>query len=275
MGEPGSERRRPLAAAAGAGGPGAAVPGPRAGGPTRPSGRWSPPGSAGSATRPVPGPLGGAPVAGHLRRGRPVGPGAGRRAAGRGGRAGRRRPVPAPQLGGGRHHLLGRRLPGRGGRAHRPLLRAPRRSTTSCGPSSPGVVVTADRFGHNDYLATYDGLLSGRPGTRWLVVGEAPDRRPAARARALRRRCSTPIRSPAPCPSIRTRRPSSASPRAPPATPRASIHSHRTIGCETRQLDYMFPDGRTAPDHRGAGRPLHRDAQRLPGAAAPGRGRST
>ena len=39
------------------------------------------------------------------------------------------------------------------------------------------------------------------------------------------------------------RRPSSASPRARPATPRASIHSHRTIGFETRQLDHMFPRG--------------------------------
>ncbi len=25
--------------------------------------------------------------------------------------------------------------------------------------------------------------------------------------------------------------------------PKGVVHSHRTIGCETRQLDYMFPPG--------------------------------
>jgi acyl-CoA synthetase len=39
---------------------------------------------------------------------------------------------------------------------------------------SPQVVVTADRFGRNDYLETYAGPISGRPGTRWLVVGDPP-----------------------------------------------------------------------------------------------------
>ena len=40
--------------------------------------------------------------------------------------------------------------------------------------TSPAVVVTADRFGHNDYLANYGALLSSRPGGRWLVVRGTP-----------------------------------------------------------------------------------------------------
>ena len=51
--------------------------------------------------------------------------------------------------------------------------------------------------------------------------------------------------------------------------PKGVIHSHRTIGCEARQLDYMFPTGWAAHDHRGTGGALHRDAQRLPRAHAP------
>ena len=31
-----------------------------------------------------------------------------------------------------------------------------------------------ERFGHNDYLATYSELLRRRPGPRWLVVGDTP-----------------------------------------------------------------------------------------------------
>src|SRR5688500_4129200 len=36
--------------------------------------------------------------------------------------------------------------------------------------TSPDVVVTADRFGHNDFLATYDALLGGSDGPLSLVV---------------------------------------------------------------------------------------------------------
>ena len=39
----------------------------------------------------------------------------------------------------------------------------PRRSTTSSGATSPDVIVTADQFGHNDFVATYDVLLADRP----------------------------------------------------------------------------------------------------------------
>ena len=39
---------------------------------------------------------------------------------------------------------------------------------------SPSVVVTADRFGHNDFLATYESLLAVQAEARWLVVGDTP-----------------------------------------------------------------------------------------------------
>ncbi len=38
----------------------------------------------------------------------------------------------------------------------------------------PTVVVTADRFGHSDYLATYESLLAEHPVATWLVVGDTP-----------------------------------------------------------------------------------------------------
>ena len=75
----------------------------------------------------------------------------------------------------------------------------PRRSTTSSASTVPDVVVTADRFGHTDYLAIYETLLARPPGP--AVAGRRATRRPAAlpaRSHALRRSCSTPTPSPAP-----------------------------------------------------------------------------
>ena len=84
---------------------------------------------------------------------------------------------------------------------------------------SPDVVVTADRFGHNDYLATYERLLSGtRPAGWWpreRRTGGAP-----CRGQAVDRTARRPNPSPARARSIRTRRPSSPSPRGPPGTRR-------------------------------------------------------
>ena len=131
-------------------------------------------------------------------------------------------------------------------------------------------MVTADRFGHNDYLAIYSELLGTGPGPLWLVVGgHAAERTlPAGAvpfASMLDRRAD--------------RRPAGVDPDAPALVgftsgttrdPKGVVHSHRTIGFETRQLDCMFPDRWPAPDHRGPGRPFHRDAQRLPHAAAAG-----
>ena len=50
----------------------------------------------------------------------------------------------------------------------------PRRSTTSSRPRRPDVIVTADRFGHSDYLSTYGALVERRPVPLWLVVGDTP-----------------------------------------------------------------------------------------------------
>jgi len=102
------------------------------------------------------------------------------------------------------------------------------------------------------------------------VVGGRRDRptRPAGGGRPPSGRCSTAIRSSLRSGSIPT----------PPAIvgftsgttrdPKGVIHSHRTIGCETRQLDHLFPQRRATPDHRVAGGSLHRHAQRVLGAVA-------
>ena len=80
-----------------------------------------------------------------------------------------------PELGGGRHHLLGRRLPRCGRRARSCTSTGPRRSSTSCGATAPDVVVTADRLrprrlpGHLRRPAAPTD-----PGPLWLVVGETP-----------------------------------------------------------------------------------------------------
>ena len=109
--------------------------------------------------------------------------------------------------------------------------------------TSPAVVVTADRFGHNDYLANYAGLLSGSPDARWLVVrGTAPGAHLPPGA--------VPFES---CLGAdQLVRPLPVDPDGPAIIgftsgttrdPKGVIHSHRTIGCEARQLDYMFPKG--------------------------------
>jgi acyl-CoA synthetase len=110
------------------------------------------------------------------------------------------------------------------------------------GATSPDVVVTADRFGHMDYLATYSDLLDGRDGPRWLVAGEssAPDLPPGATT-IQTMFDGDPIAGPV-----------AVDPDSPAIVaftsgttrdPKGVVHSHRTIGCETRQLDYMFPRG--------------------------------
>ena len=137
--------------------------------------------------------------------------------------------------------------------------------------TSPDVVVTAERFGHNDYLATYSELLAeatGRP--LWLVVGETAAAGPA-------RRRATPFESLLDADPVVG--PAEVDPDAPAIVgftsgttrdPKGVVHSHRTIGCETRQLDYLFPKGGPPQITGCPGGPLHRHAQRLPGAAAAG-----
>ncbi len=108
--------------------------------------------------------------------------------------------------------------------------------------TAPDVIVTADHFGHTDYLGLYDTLLSGSPDSRWLVVGETPKAQLPSGATAFASRLDgQPILEP-----LRV------DPDAPAVVgftsgttrdPKGVVHSHRTIGCEARQLEQFFPTG--------------------------------
>ena len=108
--------------------------------------------------------------------------------------------------------------------------------------TAPDLVVTAEQFGHNDYLADYTDLLGRRPVPLWLVVGEtAAADLPAAARPFASLLDADPVVDPA-----------EVDPDAPTVIgftsgttrdPKGVVHSHRTIGCETRQLDYLFPQG--------------------------------
>jgi acyl-CoA synthetase (AMP-forming)/AMP-acid ligase II len=108
--------------------------------------------------------------------------------------------------------------------------------------TQPDVLVTADRFGNSDYLARYEALLSRRSGPLWLVVhGAEQGALPRAATAWKDVRNGAPITAPA-----------QVDPDAPAIVgftsgttrdPKGVVHSHRTIGCETRQLDYLFPTG--------------------------------
>jgi acyl-CoA synthetase (AMP-forming)/AMP-acid ligase II len=108
--------------------------------------------------------------------------------------------------------------------------------------TAPEVVVTADRFGHSDHLAVYEKLLADHPAPLWLVVGDTPPGDLPAGATSFEALLQgDPVASPA-----------DVDPDAPAIVaftsgttrdPKGVIHSHRTIGFETRQLDDMFPTG--------------------------------
>ena len=111
------------------------------------------------------------------------------------------------------------------------------------GATAPDVVVTADRFGHNDYLAAYTDLLQQHPVPLWLVAADAG-------AGATLPPTATPFASLLGADPLTA--PAAVDPDAPAIVgftsgttrdPKGVVHSHRTIGCEARQLDYMFPKG--------------------------------
>jgi acyl-CoA synthetase (AMP-forming)/AMP-acid ligase II len=108
--------------------------------------------------------------------------------------------------------------------------------------TDPDVVVTVDRFGATDHLATYESLLADHPGSRWLVVGDTPARGLPARATPFEWMLDgVPLAAPL-----------AVDPGSPAligftsgttSNPKGVIHSHRTIGFEARQLDLLFPRG--------------------------------
>ncbi len=108
--------------------------------------------------------------------------------------------------------------------------------------TQPDVVVTAERFGHNEYLSTYSELLARRPAPVWLVVGDTPPTGlPAGAIPFASMLDDEPIGGPAgvdpDSPAI------IAFTSGTTRDPKGVVHSHRSIGCETRQLDFMFPRG--------------------------------
>jgi acyl-CoA synthetase (AMP-forming)/AMP-acid ligase II len=104
----------------------------------------------------------------------------------------------------------------------------------------PEVVVTADRFGQADYLARYAELLPGHGSPLWLVVDSAGVALPGAALRLGDSLDGDPLANP-----VRVE------PDAPAIIaftsgttrdPKGVVHSHRTLGCEARQLNGMMPD---------------------------------
>jgi acyl-CoA synthetase (AMP-forming)/AMP-acid ligase II len=114
--------------------------------------------------------------------------------------------------------------------------------------TEPAVVVTADRFGHADHLAMYPDLLAQRPARPlWLVVGDTPaaslppEATPFASLLDVAVIGADPVTGPTPVdPDMPTLIGFTS---GTTRDPKGVVHSHRTIGCETRQLDHMFPDG--------------------------------
>lgn len=106
--------------------------------------------------------------------------------------------------------------------------------------TQPAVVITADKFGQTDFAATYADLLPKHGSPLWLLVDSQGDALRPGATRFADLLDATPIDGPA------TVDPDSVSVIAftsgTTRDPKGVIHSQRTIGCETRQLNRMFPD---------------------------------
>jgi acyl-CoA synthetase len=110
------------------------------------------------------------------------------------------------------------------------------------GATRPDVVITADRFGHDDFLASYAELLADHPVPLWLVVGDTPAAElPAGATPFADLLDADPL--PAPLPVDPDQPAVVAFTSGTTRDPKGVIHSHRTIGCETRQLEDSFPRG--------------------------------
>jgi acyl-CoA synthetase len=107
------------------------------------------------------------------------------------------------------------------------------------GATQPRAVVTADRFGHADYLETYRDLLPRHTSGPWLVVDSAGGPLPPGAQRFATALEAEPITGAA---RVNPDDPAViAFTSGTTRDPKGVIHSHRSIGCETRQLDLMFP----------------------------------
>lgn len=108
------------------------------------------------------------------------------------------------------------------------------------GVTQPEVVVTADKFGQSDFAATYAELLPKHGSPLWLLVDSQGQAVPPVAARFADFLDAAPIEQQASVDpdSVAVIAFTSGTTR----DPKGVIHSQRTIGCETRQLNRMFPD---------------------------------